>query len=150
MKKRLALLAFALVIACVIGSIHPSHAMAKRLAAGWHNLDIYTSNVKNAGTDGIIDMVFYGTNGSVYIENLGYWYAGNQFERNQTDHLGNVFEADLGIITGVRVWNFNEFIFDDDWHLGWIRVTQPGGVVYTCNFNNWVDGGESVYLSCSR
>lgn len=74
---------------------------------------VYTSDVKNAGTDSNVTMVIYGDKGKsddIPLENKG-----DTFEQGQMD-MFQVCSKDIGVPYKIRVWHDNAGLAAG-WHL---------------------------------
>ena len=120
-----------------------------------YGLEIVTSDVYGAGTDGDLTFTLKGSRGQATIEvntgeiHLG--YESGRLERGNTDHL-TIPSADLGRLVSITIHNEGGFI--DGWHLATIRVSSARylGVKdrkaeYIATCNDWIKAGDTRTLT---
>lgn len=86
--------------------------------ARWYTVTTYTSDIKNAGTDGRVWVRLHGSRGSsrwLRLDNKR-----DNFERRQFDSFRFVL-ADLGTLRKVQI-HFQRSGHNPAWHLGYVRV----------------------------
>jgi hypothetical protein len=121
-----------------------------------YGLEIVTSDVYGAGTDGDLTFSLNGSRGQATIAvntgeiHLG--YESGRLERGNTDHL-TIPSADLGRLTSITI--HNEGGFSDGWHLTSIRVSSARYLgantdhkaEYIATFNDWIKAGDTRTLA---
>ena len=120
-----------------------------------YGLEIVTSDVYGAGTDGDLTFTLKGSRGQATIEvntgeiHLG--YESGRLERGNTDHL-TIPSADLGVLSSITI--HNEGGLTDGWHLASIRVSsarylgaREHKAEYIATFNDWIKVGDTRTLA---
>lgn len=142
----------------LLNAKHPEVRLATRADNPFHppneayGLEIRTSDVKDAGTDGDLTFTLHGCRGdatiTVHTGEIHIGYETGRMERNQTDWV-TIPSKDLGALTSITV--HNDGGLQDGWHLEDIRVSSARylgadvdhSVEYVGNYNNWIDIGET-------
>ncbi len=121
-----------------------------------YGLEIVTSDVYAAGTDGDLTFSLNGSRGQATITvntgeiHLGY-YSG-RMEQGNTDYV-TIPSADLGQLSSITIRN--EGWLGDGWHLASIRVSSARylgantnhNAEYISTFNDWIKDGDTKTLT---
>lgn len=124
-----------------------------------YGLEIVTSDVYGAGTDGDLTFTLKGSRGQATITlntgeiHLGY-YSG-RMEQGNTDYV-TIPSADLGQLSSVTI--HNEGGLGDAWHLATIRVSSARylgantnhNAEYIATCNDWIEAGDSKTLTLNN
>eukprot|EP00056_Hartaetosiga_gracilis_P011787 m.180988 g.180988 ORF g.180988 m.180988 type:complete len:2129 (+) comp13581_c0_seq3:61-6447(+) len=99
---------------------------------------IYTSDLRNAGTDANVFLQIFGTEGKT--DELSLRSFSNTFERGDMDHF-EVELPDIGLFTKARVWHDNKGIAAG-WHLDHIEMADSYGTTYLFQCGRWLAKSE--------
>jgi len=146
----------------VVVSQHPEIRLATRddnpfqPANEAYGLEIMTSDVYGAGTDGDLTFTLNGSRGQATITvNTGEIHPGyysGRMEQGNTDYV-TIPSADLGLLSSITI--HNDGGVGDGWHLASIRVSSSRylgsntnhNAEYIATFNDWIEDGDTKTLT---
>ncbi|GEM_PF-1134952 len=124
-----------------------------------YGLEIVTSDLYTAGSDGDLTFTLNGNRGQATITvNTGesnLIYENSRMERGNTDHV-TIPSANLGMISSITI--HNDGGLGDGWHLASIRVSSARHIgpntnhnnEYFATFNDWIKVGETKTIPLSK
>lgn len=146
MKKHLARILLLVMCIMLFAGVKPTEASAAGNEADYR-ITSKVSDVYNAGTNSAkVHFTFYGTEGSLYLNNMGKRIEGNAFKRNATNTYTINDTTDIGQIYGLDVHCGTDGVRFDYIK---IEVNIGGNWKQLAYFtiNDWIDNTNKVYYA---